>query len=135
MSPNANVSRAMSRRLALVALLLVSACFLRAKPGESSEPLPDPIPILVRNENFLDMNVYASAGGMQRRLGMVPGNSSGSFTIPWNFGTGQGIVITAVPIGGRGSASSGALNVGIGQMIDFLVASQLRQSVARVYEP
>lgn len=122
-------------RAAFLSFLLLGACFLRAKPGEIPEPRPDPIPVRVKNENFLDMNVYAVVSGVQRRLGTVAGNSTANYTIPWSFVNGQGLQMLAVPIGGRGSAASGSLNPGYGQMIDFLIASQLRQSVATVHEP
>jgi hypothetical protein len=118
-----------------VALIASAGCFLRAKPGE--EPPPhEPIPIRVRNENFLDVNVYASVGSLSRRLGMVPGNSSATFTLDWSATVGQPIVMTAIPIGGGGArATSQGLNVGYRQMIFFTVASVLRQSTATVGDP
>jgi hypothetical protein len=43
--------------------------------------------------------------------------------------------LLATPIGGRGSAGSGSLNVSPGQMIDFKIGSVLRQSTATVRQP
>jgi hypothetical protein len=123
---------------ALFAVLLASAACARgsgAKSEETPEPRPDPIPVHVRNENFLDMNIAVVVSGQPRRLGTVAGNSTGNFTIAWSVANGQSIILTASPIGGRGSASSGQLNVGVGQVIDFKIASVLRQSVASVHEP
>jgi hypothetical protein len=123
---------------ALFAVLLASAACARgsgAKSEETPEPRPDPIPVHVRNENFLDMNIAVVVSGQPRRLGTVAGNSTGNFTIAWSVANGQSIILTASPIGGRGSASSGQLNVGVGQVIDFKLASVLRQSVASVHEP
>jgi hypothetical protein len=96
---------------------------------------PDPIPVHVRNENFLDMNVYVIVSGVARRLGMVTGNSAGDFKIGWSVVNGQSIILRAVPIGGNGSVTSQALSVGEGQEIDFKIASALRQSTAIVREP
>jgi hypothetical protein len=96
---------------------------------------PDPIPVHVRNENFLDMNVYVVVSGVARRLGMVTGNSAGDFKIGWSVVNGQSIILRAVPIGGSGSVTSQALSVGEGQEIDFKIASTLRQSTAIVREP
>jgi hypothetical protein len=96
---------------------------------------PDPIPVHVRNENFLDMNVYVVVSGVARRLGMVTGNSAGDFKIGWSVVNGQSIILRAVPIGGSGSVTSQALSVGEGQEIDFKIASALRQSTAIVREP
>jgi len=123
-------------RAALTAVLITaSACFLKGKPGEQAPPR-EPIPVRVRNENFLDVNVYASVGSSSRRLGTVIGNSAGTFMIDWAGTVGQPIVLTAIPIGGGGArATSPGLNVGYGQMIFFTVASVLRQSTATVGEP
>jgi hypothetical protein len=81
------------------------------------------------------MNVNVVVGGQSRRLGTVSGNGNGNFTINWSVVNGRTIVLRALPIGGRDSASSGQLNVGIGQVIDFRIASVLRQSVASVHDP
>lgn len=132
--PAMAMHRQMARALCVM-LMLASACFLKAKPGE--EPAPrEPIPVRVRNENFLDVNVFANVGSVSRRLGTVPGNSVGNFVIDWSATTGQPIVMTAIPIGGGGArTSSQGLNVGYGQMIFFTVGSVLRQSSASVGEP
>src|SRR5262249_52830472 len=98
-------------------------------------PRAEPIAVHVKNENFLDMNVFAVVGGVNRRLGTVSGNSSGDFTLDWDVTIGQSISLRAVPIGGRGAASTGSLNVGLGQMIDFVVAPVLTQSTVSVHEP
>lgn len=121
-------------RLVAVLLLAAIACS-RNKAEGTPEPRPEPIPLHVKNENFLDMNVAVVISGVSRRLGQVSGNSSADFKIDWMMTVGQSIVITATPIGGRGFASSGPLSVGEGQMIEFLVASTLRQSVATVRNP
>jgi hypothetical protein len=124
-------------RATAVAVSLASAACARGNSSatEELEPRPDPIPVHVKNENFLDMNVAVVVNGQSRRLGTVSGNGAGNFTINWSVANGQTIVLTASPIGGRGSASSGQLNVGIGQVIDFKIASVLRQSVASVHDP
>lgn len=124
------------RRIAVVALFAIAACS-RNKPGaqEELEPRPDPIPVNVHNENYLDMNVFVVVSGVRRRLGTVSGNGTTKFTIPWSAANGQTFSLTALPIGGSGQATSGALNVGIGQVVDFKIASVLRQSVASVHDP
>jgi hypothetical protein len=123
------------RRAAVIALVAIAACFRNNAPENEPDPRPDPIPVHIKNENFLDMNVYVVTSGVSRRLGTVSGNSAGDFKINWSVAYGQPVTITATPIGGRGSATTGALNVGIGQMIDFKIASVLRQSVASVHDP
>lgn len=123
-----------SVQLAALAFVAVAGCSHgHAETGEDFRP--DPIPVHVKNENFLDMNVSVVANGVARRLGTVSGNSSADFKIPWSVANGQPITLTATPIGGRGVATSGALSVGIGEMIEFKIGSTLRQSVGIVREP
>ena len=126
--------RRWSITLAMISCVAVAGCS-RGHTDTGEDPRPDPIPIHVMNENFLDMNVSVVANGVSRRLGTVSGNSSGDFKINWSVANGQPITLTATPIGGRGSVASAALNVGIGQMIEFKIGSTLRQSVAIVREP
>ena len=125
-----------ARTAALSLLLLAASACIHHPQGDEEEPVKGP-PVLVhiRNENFLDMNVYVVVSGVNRRLGTVSGNSMGDFSIDWGLTIGQSITLLAVPIGGRGSASSGSLSIGLGQMIDFTVAPVLRQSTVSVHEP
>ncbi len=120
----------------LTAIAFVAAAGCSRGHAETGEDFrPEPIPVHVYNENFLDMNVSVVANGVSRRLGTVTGNSSADFKVSWSVANGQPITLTATPIGGRGIATSGALSVGIGQMIEFKIASTLRQSVGIVREP
>jgi hypothetical protein len=120
---------------AAMLMILFAACSHNNQPETDDNPRPDPIPVHVKNENFLDMNVSVVAGGANRRLGTVSGNGSGDFTIPWNAANGQGIYFLAVPIGGSGAAPSATLNVSPGQVIDFRIETVLRQSVAIAHDP
>jgi len=125
-----------ARAVALSLLFLAASACVRHPQGDEEEPVKGP-PVLVhvRNENFLDMNIFVIVSGVSRRLGTVSGNSTGDFSIDWGLTIGQSITLQAIPIGGRGSASSGALSIGLGQMIDFTVAPVLRQSTVSVHEP
>src|SRR5215475_523513 len=124
------------RTTALALGLFALACLRHPQTGDD-QPVEkaDPIHIHVRNENFLDMNVYLVISGVNRRLGTVTGNGAGDFTVDWGITVGQSFSLLAVPIGGRGSANSGSLSIGLGQMIDFTVAPVLRQSTVSVHEP
>jgi hypothetical protein len=133
-----DVSRAISRRrfamLCFVAMAGLPACSRKPNPNEEMVPRPDPIPLHVKNENFLDMNLYVVVNGVQRRLGTVSGNAQADFKIDASMVMGQTFAVLAVPIGGRGSANTGQLNVGPDQMISFRIASTLRQSAVSVHE-
>lgn len=118
------------RRCAIAALVLLSAC----SHGKSDEDDPFPhhltVPIHVVNQNYLDMDVAAVIGGVSRRVGDVPGNSSRNFTLTLSTAFGEPIAMTARPIGGIGSFTSTSLNVGMGQSIELRIGTTLRQSMA-----
>lgn len=122
-------------RAAVLMVAIAAACSHQTDPNAEPEPLPDPVALHVKNENFLDVNVALVVSGSARRLGTVTGNGSGTFSIPWNAANGQLITVTATPIGGRGYATTGSLSVSPGQVIEFRVASLLRQSAVAVHDP
>jgi hypothetical protein len=129
------VSRRYLRFVAVGFALMTFAACSKKHVDTGEDYRPDPIPVHVRNENFLDMNVFVVVSGVSRRLGMVTGNGAGDFKINWSVAYGQPIVLRAVPIGGNGSITSPALSVGEGQEIEFKIGSTLRQSTAIVREP
>lgn len=77
-----------SRWTHLSAVLLLCGCGLLGggKGGGEEEPRPAPILTLhVENQNFYDATLYALArSGEQQRLGIVTGNSQGTFTFRWS---------------------------------------------------
>ena len=89
------------------------------------------IGLRVRNNNFLDMDVYAVSYGLATRLGTVTGNSSRNFVLDASLAT-QDLQIVATPIGGNGRASTGVVTVGPGQTIDFTIGSILRNSTVTI---
>jgi hypothetical protein len=86
------------------------------------------IGLRVRNDNFLDMDVYAISAGLPTRLGTVTGNSTRNFVLDASMADGQDFRIVATPIGGNGRATTGNIAVGPGQVIDFTIGSTLRNS-------
>ena len=121
-------------RVAVLFFLATAACARHAQTGPEIDTRPEPIPVHVKNENFLDMNIAVVVSGVSRRLGNVVGNGSADFMIDGQMALGRTLYLTATPIGGRGQGTSGGLSVGPGQMIDFTVGSTLRQSVATVHD-
>jgi hypothetical protein len=85
------------------------------------------IGLQVRNENFLDMDVYAVSNGLATRIGTVTGNSTAHFVLNESLAA-QDLRIVATPIGGNGRASSGNITVAPGETIDFRIGSTLRNS-------
>jgi hypothetical protein len=99
---------------------------------DANNPQPDVVYLVVKNDNLLDMDVYALSSGLPTRIGTVTGLSTARFALqPTLYGTIDFRII-ATPIGGNGRASSGQLIVQPGQTIDFTIGSSLRQSFASV---
>lgn len=88
--------------------------------------------LVVKNQNFYDMDLYVVSEGLATRIGDVTGNNTQSFVLDPSFFPSNELRIIATPVGGNGRASSGALNVSPGQTITFTIASVLRQSSATV---
>ncbi len=137
---NLRFRRLLGRRAFCATLLAMSltgaaACSHNPPSDDGPDPRFDPIPIHVRNENFLDAIVYVVVSGVSRRLGMVTGNSAGDFTVPWSLGSTSGITLAVHPIGGRSGFTLPTVNVGVGQIVDLEIGSVLIHSTVTVREP
>ena len=125
------------KNLRLIAVLLavapatgsLAACGTSGRVGAASgEVVPaDEVGLDVKNQNFLDVDVFSITDGMSTRLGTVSGNGSRHFLLDPNVGS-RDFRLIAVPIGGAGRASSGSVNVAAGQTIVFTVGPVLEQS-------
>lgn len=104
----------------------------RTSTGDVSSPAANAVSLVVRNDNFHDVDVFAIADGQRTRLGMVTGNKTARFRLdPALFPTGQ-VQIVATPVGAKGVASSGPVNVTPGQTVQFTIAPRLEQSTVQV---
>jgi hypothetical protein len=76
------------RLLVLATALAAAGCASGGKPNVYREPGEGPnIQITVENQNFKDATVYAVWGaGNRDRLGLVTGNTTQTFTVPWKQG-------------------------------------------------
>jgi hypothetical protein len=115
----------------LAALSGTSAC-RSASPYDVNEAQPGNITLVVRNNNYNDVDVYAVSSGLATRVGTVTGNSSATFTLNPTLVGPTDFRIVATPIGGNGRASTGPLVVSQGQTIEFTVGPVLSQSTVSV---
>jgi hypothetical protein len=115
----------------LVALSGAAAC-RSANPYDVAEAQPGNIALVVRNNNFNDVDVYAVSSGLATRIGTVTGNSSATFTLNPSLVSPTDFRIVATPIGGNGRASTGPINVSPGQTIEFTVGPVLSQSTVSI---
>ena len=113
--------------LSIGALPLADACAHAAQSSGDVAPV-SAIGLRVRNDNFLDMDVYGISAGLATRLGTVTGNSTRNFVLDASMADGQDFRIVATPVGGNGRATTGDIAVSPGQLIDFTIGSTLRNS-------
>jgi hypothetical protein len=66
----------------LLLLLALSACSSRRGRRPQNNLYP-PITVSIENQNFYDATVYLRWRGDRRRLGVVTGNSRGTFESQW----------------------------------------------------
>jgi hypothetical protein len=112
----------------IVATATVPAIGACSHPNELAGELApaNTVDLHVKNENFLDMDVFAVMDGQATRLGTVTGNGSRNFVVDATLGV-RDFRIVATPIGGTGRAT-GSIAAAAGQTIDFTIGSVLRNS-------
>ena len=101
-------------RAVLAALAVVSAaCSHNQQPDIDDGISRDPIVVHVKNENFLDMNVYVvNTSGGRTRLGTVTGNTNTTFVIPdYVLGPANSVSFIVEPIGANRAPMSNSLYV------------------------
>jgi len=117
-----------------LAVCLSSTAAIGCRSGSSYDVgrETDAVSLVVKNDNFSDVDVYAVADFLATRIGTVGSNSTQRFELSPSMTNGADLRIVATPLGGNGRASSGTVIVSRGQTIYFNVASVLRQSTATV---
>jgi hypothetical protein len=89
--------------------------------------------LVVQNQNFADMKVYAArSGSVAARLGMATGLSTTTFAIPPSLFYDGTLELVVRPIGGTSVTGSGQLLVSSGQTITFTIQPLLPASMATV---
>jgi hypothetical protein len=123
-------------RIAALSLLLaapaaISAC-RSGNPYDINNRQASDATLIVENQNFSDVDVYALSGGLPTRIGTVPGNSTLRFALNSSVIAASDFRLIATPIGGNGRGASGLLVAAPGQTIKFTVAPVLNQSFAQI---
>ncbi|MEP6622534.1 MAG: hypothetical protein ABJE47_24645 [bacterium] len=118
---------------ALCAVLSLGATACRSgSPFDVSPEQGNAIGLVVKNDNYADMDVYAVSDGLPTRVGTVTGLSSKSFYFSDSFTKGTDFRVVATPIGGNGRASTGPIQAGAGQTIYFTINTVLRTSTVSI---
>ena len=118
--------------MALAALAFdVAAC--ATTHGSSTVPQPEKTALTVRNNNWLDVDVFVVRGTSRSRVGSVTGMSTGTFRVPSDFSPDGVLQLMVDPVGSNGSYVTDKIAVNSGQRVELVVASVLRMSSFAVW--
>ncbi|MDF1504712.1 hypothetical protein [Roseisolibacter sp. H3M3-2] len=107
--------------LAAGAVLPLGACSRKRGPAAAQE-VERPTTLRVRNQGFLDVNVYAVRGGQRVRLGTVTGNSTQVLRIPGFLLNGiTPLRFVADPIGNQRTPTSDEIVVSPGDEVQIFI--------------
>lgn len=88
----------------------------------------DAVGLVVQNDNFADMDIYAVASGLATRVGTVTGGRTERFDLSASVYNASDLRIVGTPIGGNGRASTGPIVVNRGSTIYFTIAPMMSAS-------
>jgi hypothetical protein len=118
------------RSLAALLVLTLVGCGTRG-PRASGNPFDGSgagVPqmrLRVRNANFYDATITAIGDTTQRRLGVVGGNTSATFTMPWEFSSGLRVQVDLLA---GPSCTTDVIQVNPGDEIEFQIPPDLGTS-------
>jgi hypothetical protein len=114
------MARAALCSLVLAGGVLPAACAKRGARAVQGEQ--GPTTVSVRNQGFLDVNVYAVRGGQRVRLGTVTGNSTQVLRIPEFLLSGATpLRFIADPIGNQRQPTSDEITVTPGDQVTLYI--------------
>jgi hypothetical protein len=107
----------------------VSGCGAEPRPNPfTATARPPVVAVQVRNNNYLDVVVYALRDGGRMRLGTVTGNCNAILKVSTDIATMQGFRLQADPVGSRESYVTEVIYAQPGAAIVLDVASVLSMS-------
>ncbi len=117
--PAARALRAALLAAALATPPALAACYGRGRNAPAEQ---EAATVRVRNQSFLDHNVFVLQGGSRARLGTVTGNNTAVLRIPPTF-VQPGVLLRfyADPIGGNATPVSDQLVVSPGDQVELII--------------
>lgn len=117
----------MRRSIYLTALLGLSltlgAC--GGRRSASTTPGQEATVLVVKNDNYLDHNIYLLQGLQRIRMGTARGLATSRFTIPRQYVFGVSVLqFLADPIGGNSTPVSDRINVAPGDEVHLLIVGR-----------
>lgn len=119
-----------SLRLLVVSLLTLAlaACGSTRPSGPQVGPAAQATTLQIRNQSWLQMNIYVVVAGSQRiRVGSVNGNSTTNIQLPEHVvGMGREVSFIADPVGSSQTAQSFDMYVRKGERITLTIPPSVR---------
>jgi len=119
--------------VAALAALTIDVAACATKNASSAQPQPERTAVTVKNDNWLDVTVFAVRGGARTRLGFVTGMSRGTFPVPSDFVADGVLQLMVDPVGSSATYVTDRIVVNSGQRVELTVATVLRMSSFAVW--
>ncbi len=114
---------------AALSALLIGTVLAGCRHDPATEMAPAaydrPVPVYVKNENWLDIHVYAMSDTQSRSLGVVSTGKQEVFELPAGFASRADLRFRAEPIGSNATYISERIYIGSAEAIYFNVANAL----------
>jgi hypothetical protein len=113
------------RWLAGILVLTLVGCGTRSPQGNPFDGSGVGVPqmrLRVRNANFYDATITAIGDTSQRRLGVVGGNQTATFTMPWEFSSGLRVQVDLLA---GPSCTTDVIQVNPGDEVEFQIPPDL----------
>lgn len=117
-----------NRRAVLSAIALLAACAPAKNRNAMGLAPADDVYVMVSNQNWLDVDVYAVRGGSRIRLGQVTGSGDARLRIPASVMVAGQVQLMADPIGSNERYVTEVLTVAPDQRVQLIVAPAMRMS-------
>jgi hypothetical protein len=120
-------------RVALLGALLSSACVTH-RPSDLGSARSVAPKVIVRNDNWLDVVIYAVHGSSRIRVGTVGGSSTTTFRLTGEAANGATpLQILADPIGSRSTYVTDPVTLNPGQHLELQLGSVISTSTYAIF--
>ena len=116
----------------LVLSMFLGSSALLGNPSEAVAQEPQEVTVLIDNQSYYDMHLYALQGGTRRSLGLVTGLTKRRFALPRRF-EGHTVQILAEPIGPQNIYVSDGFYLHGGEELKVSLYTNLSLSWTSVY--
>lgn len=125
----------MNARITLLTLAVSAASFATACRSSNAYEMgqdAEAVGLMVQNDNYADIEIYAVGSGLATRVGTVSGRSTVRFDLSPSLYNTPDFRVVGAPIGGNGRASTGSIAVHRGNTIYFTIAPTFAASTVSI---